>query len=61
MDHSAMVYLMDAEGRFTDTIAYGTPEPERLAALRRLISGTQSLSIHHCRPSRRPGDNHAGR
>ncbi|MGO4125811.1 SCO family protein [Inquilinus sp. YAF38] len=40
MDHSAMVYLMDAEGRFTDTIAYGTPEPERLAALRRLISGT---------------------
>ncbi|WP_342241409.1 SCO family protein [Inquilinus sp. OTU3971] len=40
MDHSAMVYLMDSEGRFTDTIAYGTPEPERLAALRRLISGT---------------------
>lgn len=40
MDHSAMVYLMDAEGRFTDTIAYGTPEPERLAALHRLISDT---------------------
>ena len=40
MDHSAMVYLMDSDGRFTDTIAYGTPEPERLAALHRLISGT---------------------
>ncbi|WP_026873443.1 SCO family protein [Inquilinus limosus] len=40
MDHSAMVYLMDAEGRFTELIAYGTPEPERMAALRRLIAGT---------------------
>lgn len=39
MDHSAMVYLMDAEGRFVDMIAYGTPEPERLAALRRLLAG----------------------
>ena len=39
MDHSAMIYLMDAEGRFTDTIAYGTAEPERVAALRRLIAG----------------------
>lgn len=38
MDHSAMVYLMDAEGRFHDVIAYGTPEPERLAALRRLLA-----------------------
>lgn len=38
MDHSAMVYLMDAEGRFHDIIAYGTPEPERLAALRRLLA-----------------------
>ncbi|OWJ56737.1 SCO family protein [Inquilinus limosus] len=38
MDHSAMVYLMDAEGRFRDIIAYGTPEPERLAALRRLLA-----------------------
>ncbi|MGK9167948.1 SCO family protein [Inquilinus limosus] len=40
MDHSAMVYLMDADGRFTELIAYGTPEPERMAALRRLIAGT---------------------
>jgi protein SCO1/2 len=39
MDHSAMIYLMDAEGRFTDTIAYGTPGPERVAALRRLLAG----------------------
>ncbi|WP_395674747.1 SCO family protein [Inquilinus sp.] len=39
MDHSAMMYLMDADGRFSDIIAYGTPEAERLAKLRRLIAG----------------------
>lgn len=39
MDHSAMVYLMDRDGQFTDTIAYGSPAPDRLAALRRLIAG----------------------
>jgi len=37
MDHTASIYLMDAEGRFFGTIPYGEPMEPRLAKLQRLI------------------------
>jgi len=40
IDHTAAVYLMDAEGRFTGAISYGEDHESRVAKLRRLISGT---------------------
>jgi protein SCO1 len=40
MDHTATVYLMDAQGRFVGTIAYQeSPETQR-AKLKRLVSGS---------------------
>lgn len=37
MDHTASIYLMDAEGRFFGTIPYGEAMEPRVAELRRLI------------------------
>jgi len=37
MDHSAAVFLMDAENRFVGTIAYGEAEDTALGKLQRLI------------------------
>lgn len=39
MNHSAAVYLMDAQGDFAGTIAYGETAEARLAKLRALIDG----------------------
>ncbi|MBJ3777547.1 SCO family protein [Acuticoccus mangrovi] len=39
MNHTASVYLMDADGHFVDTIGYGEDPSTRLAKLRRLIDG----------------------
>lgn len=38
MDHTASVFLMDAEGRFVGTISYGEESAVRLEKLRRLIA-----------------------
>jgi protein SCO1/2 len=40
MNHTATIFLMDAEGQFTGTIAYGEDMEMRLRKLRRLIGGT---------------------
>ncbi len=37
VNHTAAVYLMDGEGRFTGTIGYGEAQDSALAKLRRLI------------------------
>jgi protein SCO1/2 len=37
MDHTATVYLMDAEGSFAGTIAFGEAAETREAKLRRLL------------------------
>lgn len=39
IDHTATVYLMDADGRFVGTIAYGESDETALGKLRRLIDG----------------------
>jgi protein SCO1 len=39
MDHSAIVYLMDANGRFVNMIAYQEPEASALSKLRALLGG----------------------
>lgn len=39
MNHTASVYLMDADGVFVDTIAYGEDAGVRMEKLRRLIDG----------------------
>lgn len=39
VDHSASVYLMDADGRFTGTIAWQEAPESALAKLRRLVGG----------------------
>jgi protein SCO1/2 len=38
MDHTAGVFLFDADGRFQGTIAYGEPHDDALAKLKRLVS-----------------------
>jgi protein SCO1/2 len=40
VDHSASVYMFDADGRFAGTIAYQEPEEEVLPKLRKLIAGS---------------------
>jgi protein SCO1/2 len=40
MDHSASVYMFDADGRFAGTIAYQEPEDEVLPKIRKLIAGS---------------------
>jgi protein SCO1/2 len=40
MNHTATIFLMDAEGQFSGTIAYGEDMDMRLRKLRRLIGGT---------------------
>jgi protein SCO1/2 len=40
MNHTATIFLMDAEGQFTGTIAYGEDMEMRLRKLRKLIGGT---------------------
>jgi protein SCO1/2 len=37
VDHSSMIYLMDAAGRFVEPIGYGETSDRALASLRRLI------------------------
>lgn len=44
MDHSAAVYLMDADNRFFGTIAYNEAQETALAKLRRLVSGAAPAS-----------------
>lgn len=39
MDHTASVFMMDAEGRFVGTIDYKEEADTRLAKLRRLLAG----------------------
>ncbi len=39
MDHSSLVYLMDAKGKFSGLIAYDEPAAKALAALRALLKG----------------------
>ncbi len=39
MDHTASVFLLDAQGRFVGTIAYGENSDAALAKLRRLAGG----------------------
>ncbi|MBO0345481.1 SCO family protein [Roseibium sp. CAU 1637] len=44
MDHSAAVYLMDADNRFFGTIAYNEAEETALLKLRRLVKETPEAS-----------------
>ncbi|MBO6755361.1 MAG: SCO family protein [Roseibium sp.] len=44
MDHSASVFLMNAENRFVGTIAYGEAEETALQKLRRLIDTAEQSS-----------------
>jgi len=44
MDHSAAVYLMDADNKFVGTIAYGEAEENALKKLRRLIDNAPASS-----------------
>jgi protein SCO1/2 len=37
-NHTASVYLLDAQGRFVGTLAYQEPEDTALAKLRRLLA-----------------------
>jgi protein SCO1 len=39
MDHSSLVYLMDARGRFSGLIAYDEPQAKAVAALQALLKG----------------------
>jgi protein SCO1/2 len=39
MDHTASVFLMDADGRFAGTLAYGEEASTREAKLRKLLAG----------------------
>jgi protein SCO1 len=39
MDHTASIFLMDANGRFTGTIAFQEPAEMREAKLRKLLAG----------------------
>lgn len=39
MDHSAILYLMDARGRFVQPVAYNTPLDEEVRQLRALVRG----------------------
>lgn len=39
MDHTASIYLMDADGEFTSTISYDEHEDMRLAKLKKLLAG----------------------
>lgn len=39
MDHTATIYLMDADGQFTGTIAYGESEDIAMEKLKRLVQG----------------------
>jgi protein SCO1 len=39
MDHTATIYLMDADGQFTGTIAYGEAEDIVMTKLKRLVAG----------------------
>ncbi len=38
-DHTATIYLMDADGKFAGTIAYGEAEDIVMAKLKRLVAG----------------------
>jgi protein SCO1/2 len=38
IDHTAAVYLMDAEGRFVSTLGYDEPEAEKLKTLKRFLA-----------------------
>ena len=40
MDHTASVYMLDADGNFAGVIAYQEPEEEVLPKLRKLIAGS---------------------
>lgn len=42
MDHTASVYLMDAQGKFVGTISYGEDHASRMEKLRRLLAGVLS-------------------
>jgi protein SCO1/2 len=44
MDHSAAVYLMNADNKFVGTIAYGEVEETALAKLKRLIENAPASS-----------------
>ncbi|EEE47825.1 SCO family protein [Roseibium alexandrii] len=44
MDHSAAVYLMNADNKFVGTIAYGEVEETALAKLKRLIQNAPASS-----------------
>ncbi|QFT33552.1 SCO family protein [Roseibium porphyridii] len=44
MDHSAAVYLMDADNKFVGTIAYGEAEENALQKLQRLIKNAPATS-----------------
>lgn len=39
MNHTASIFLMDADGKFVGTISYGEAQEPRLAKLRRLVHG----------------------
>ena len=39
MDHSTMVYMMDAKGRFVGPIGYGEPDAQVMPLLRDLVAG----------------------
>ena len=40
MDHTASVFMLDADGSFVGVIAYQEPEEEVLPKLRKLIAGS---------------------
>jgi protein SCO1/2 len=37
MDHSTLIYLMDAKGHMTELVQYGTPRDQVVASLKRLV------------------------
>ena len=44
MDHSAAVYLMNADNKFVGTIAYGEAEETALQKLQKLIASSPATS-----------------
>lgn len=45
MNHTASIFLMDAQGRFAGTISYGEAADTRLEKLRRLVRGQNTAGL----------------
>ena len=50
MDHSTMVYMMDARGKFVGPIGYGEPDVQVMPLLRDLVAGRTPVSRSNPNP-----------